>query len=104
LHHAHVAYPYAVRKAGAHALDDGLLGGEAHRDEAHRARGSFELHPLLGHEQMRQKALTMLAVDVFDALDFQHVDADPVDHGADAGLEIAATGIRPAPRASMLSC
>ena len=38
LHDAHVADPHAVRKARAHALDDGFLGGKAHGQKAHRPR------------------------------------------------------------------
>ncbi len=51
LHHADIAHPHAVREAGAHRLDDRLLGRKAHRQEALRSLRALELHPLLGHQQ-----------------------------------------------------
>ena len=71
-----------MREAGAHALHDRLLGGEAHRQKAHRARGALELRALLRHEQMRDETLAVLLEHPLDAIDLEHVDPDAEDHRA----------------------
>ena len=80
LHHADIADPHAVRKAGAHGLDDRLLGGEAHGEEALRPRGARQLRLLVRQQQPVDEVLAETRQRALDARQLQHVDADAVDH------------------------
>src|SRR5205807_4546340 len=86
LHHAHVADPHAVRKAGPHGLDDGLLGGESHGEKALAALGAAELRVLLGHEQMLDEARAEALERAHDARALQHIDPDAEDHARAAAI------------------
>src|SRR6184192_4904714 len=86
LHHAHVADPHAVRKAGPHGLDDGLLGGESHGEKALAALRARELRVLLGHEQMLDEARAEALERVRDAPALQHIDTDAEDHARAAAI------------------
>src|SRR5215472_8972713 len=80
LHYPDVADPDAVREAGAHGLDDGLLGREAHRHEALGACGAGQLRTLGRHEQVLEKALAEALQGVADAPGLEHIHADAENH------------------------
>jgi hypothetical protein len=69
-----------VREPRPHGLDDRLLGGEAHREEALGARGERELRLLLRHEEVLDETVAEALERLGDACTLQHVDADAEDH------------------------
>ena len=75
-----------MREARAEGLDDGLLGGEALREEADRARrrgGGSPLEHLLflGHQQPADEMAAEPRVRRLDARELDDIGADAVDHG-----------------------
>src|SRR5271154_1755052 len=80
LHDANIADPDAVREAGAHGLDDRLLGGKARCEEPLRPGGARQLRQLLRQQQVIDQALAKARVTLVHALGAQHIDADAKDH------------------------
>ena len=72
LHDAAVAHPHAVGEARAERLHDRLLGGEALRQEAHRARlgarDTLEVADFLGHQDALDEVPPEALVSPGDAL------------------------------------
>ena len=62
LHHAHVANPDAMREARAHGLDDGLLGGETHREKPFGSPRFAELRAFGRHQQAVDEMVAVLVV------------------------------------------
>jgi hypothetical protein len=69
-----------VREACAHCLDDRFLGGEAHREEAHRPLVAVECCQLGWQQQPLGESLAELLVHQPDTFLLDHVRADPEDH------------------------
>src|SRR5688572_7023966 len=98
LHHAHVANPHAMCEAGAHRLDDRLLGGKTHRDEARGPAGVYKLRLLLGHEQALHEVLAETLERALDPVRFEHVDPDAENHGRAAIIRafmVCTASVRP---------
>src|SRR5205814_1390658 len=77
---------HAMRLAGPHGLDDGLLGGESHGEEALAALRASEPRVRIGHEQMLDEARAEALEGAPDAPALQHIDADAEDHARAAAI------------------
>ena len=86
LHAADVADPDAVGEARAHRLDDRLLGGEAHREEALGALGPRQLRELGRHQQPLGETRAEARMHLVHPVRLQHVDPDAVDHRRAASI------------------
>src|SRR5271156_3131724 len=82
LHDADIADPDAVSEAGAHRLDDCLLGGKARREKPLGPGGARQLRQFLRQQQVIDQPLAEARITFVHALGAQHIDADAKDHRA----------------------
>src|SRR4029077_17911080 len=78
--------PHPVGEAGAHGLDDRLLGGEAHGEEALGALGEGQLRHLRRQQERLREARAEALEGACDALHLEHVHPDAVDHARAASI------------------